>query len=714
MFRRARAVLLFVLVVLQLLTIAPARAAESDPAAFLPPNTIIRQTATGDLDSDGRDDTVTLFSVPGTTPGQPQRGGLLVLLNSKDGIRPVHLFGAPPTELRSEPVLDANGSSELQVRDLVGDGHPRIILTVTNRFPNAPPRTAIWIFGAGDSNVPPSDPDEHGTLPPPWAGAGFRVEAYLEGSGVSIEAAPGGGPAVLRRQQAERGVQGRQTPPTVSETYRWAGDGYRLAERSLALPDDTPTAATPEAAVIAFYAALARGDLAAATALLGDDLQASRSATASSSAPSSIRVEEVRVLDPLPARRHNSQTAPTEAVVAVRVSLPDPRIDLATAEAEGRRVTIGGTWRAARIGESWRLIAADHHQTHDLDALMRQLPAASVLVQTAAGDVRGAGREDVAVLASGPGRFSPVEPYIVYDGPNGLEPGAPISSYVAGGLLGGPGGTVSIADVNADGKAELTFGAVVGAHSGLLWVLQWNGSTLVPLFVEGSNTPVVDLAELDGDGVAEIVLPQSGYCGSYAASPVMTFAFRWQDGAYQPASWRYPTLNDGLQDRADAANHSNGDDPGSTAARACVQHMLALAAAFRGDAAAARAAYRQYSSLRRQAAPDARLFQQPIYLGAPYVALDLMTLIGVVERGERQGWSSTDRAILHDLLGDALLARAQGHLSQAEDAVRRNKPEQEREARQQASLTRQAAVEAYRAALALDPTDEEARRGLGE
>ena len=328
--------------------------------------------------------------------------------------------------------------------------------------------------------------------------------------------------------------------------------------------------------------------------------------------------------------------------------------------------------------------------------------------------MRGLGTEDVAVLAVNPGRYTLVEPYILYAGPNGLEPAVRVASYVPGGLLGGPFGTIGMADVNADGKQELTFGGIVGAHSAVLWVLQWNGTTLIPLFAEVSNSPVVGLEDLDGDGVGEILLVQSGYCGSYAGSPVLAFAFRWEDGAYKPASWRFPALQDGVDERAEASLASRPDDPGMIGARACTQHLLALSHAFRGQPADTRTAYRAYAELRQQTSGDARTFLRPIYLGGEYVAADIRAVIAATESGQLSGWSPADRAVLFDLLGDALLSRAQSHQYAAENAAEHNRPEKERDARRKASEARQEATRAYQAALALDPTDEEARRALGE
>src|SRR5688572_31890876 len=129
-------IILLLLLGLQLPSATGARAVDADPAAFLPPGTIVRQSVQGDVDDDGRDDLVALYGVPGTTATQPLRAGLLVLVATDAGVRSVHLFGQPPTDLRGEPTLDANGSSDLSLWDVAGDGHKRIIMTVKNQFPN--------------------------------------------------------------------------------------------------------------------------------------------------------------------------------------------------------------------------------------------------------------------------------------------------------------------------------------------------------------------------------------------------------------------------------------------------------------------------------------------------------------------------------------------------------------------------------------------------
>ncbi|HZO29370.1 MAG TPA: hypothetical protein VFH48_25630, partial [Chloroflexota bacterium] len=60
------------------------------------------------------------------------------------------------------------------------------------------------------------------------------------------------------------------------------------------------------------------------------------------------------------------------------------------------------------------------------------------------------------------------------------------------------------------------------------------------------------------------------------------------------------------------------------------------------------------------------------------------------------------------------LDRARGYQYEADSAAEPGKVDAAREARRKASEARQAATREYQAALALDPTDEEARRALGE
>src|SRR4051794_34019540 len=143
-----RQIVLTVLILLTLvLVVLPPRSAAAqpagpDPTAYLPKGTMIVKTASGDVDGDGRDDIVVLYSVR-TSGSNITHAGLLILQTTDDGVRPLHLFGAPPNDLRQEPTLDPNGSTDLARKDLIGDGRPETVLTGTNTFPEPMPPTLL-------------------------------------------------------------------------------------------------------------------------------------------------------------------------------------------------------------------------------------------------------------------------------------------------------------------------------------------------------------------------------------------------------------------------------------------------------------------------------------------------------------------------------------------------------------------------------------------
>jgi hypothetical protein len=703
-----------------------AQAGGRDPSGYVPEGTAIVKTVTGDVDGDGRDDVVALYSLK-QSGATVARAGLLVLQAADDGVKPAHLFGAPPSDLREGPSLDPNGSTDLALRDLTGDGRPEIVLTVTNRFQQPTPTTSLWVFGVGMVPVPPVD--DLGPVAPPWAGTGFTLQAFLEGAAVTILPPPPGGPSqasALRRETTDQRLSGPDPSVSLSETFYWRNDGFRLGARSLRLPDAAAgTASSPETAVLSFYGALAKGDIQGASAFLGDDLRASRSATLPNepTPPSRpVRVEEVRLAHDYLVSTPSSDG---DREVYVRVSMADPRADdpgtedsLATVAPEGRH-TDAGIWRVHKDGDQWQLVAGTLHETADLVAVTDALPPGVTPLETAGGDLRGRGAEDLAVVLTPPGRFLQVEPWVLFAGAggpggDGFEPGVSLRSFMPNDdTIGGPGGSIAVEDVTGDGAPEVTYTGVVGAHAAALWVLGWNGSTLAPLFAEVSNSPSIGLDDLDGDSIPEIVIGQSGYCGSYASSPHLTFALRWENGAYQPASWRFPGLNDGIDDFVSEilSNAQDGDTPDD--ARVCIQHMLATANAFRGSAAETRTAYRAYAEGRQRLPGDQRQFVRPAYLPAPYVEADLRAVLAAVEGGQIAGWGPTEVSVLHDLLGDALLDQANHQQSEADSLADRGKDDEAREARRKASEARQAATHEYEAALTLDPTDDEARRAVG-
>ena len=93
---------------------------------------------------------------------------------------------------------------------------------------------------------------------------------------------------------------------------------------------------------------------------------------------------------------------------------------------------------------------------------------------------------------------------------------------------------------------------------------------------------------------------------------------------------------------------------------------------------------------------------------------EVRAVLAAAEAGQSADWTSADLAVLHDLIGDALDVRARTSDLLAHSASERNRPEEAAHLREQAASARAAAEQEYRAALALDPTDAEARQALGE
>lgn len=702
MVSRLASLLLLAFVVFPLTQITRARAVDVDPTDFLPSGSGILRTVQGDVDGDGRDDLITLYALP-SQGSAPPHASVLVLLLGDDGPKPVHLFGTPPSDLRGEPILDPDGSTDLALRDLTGDGQNEIVLTVTNRFQNTAPEQLVWIFGRGD--VPPAKNGALAASAPPWAGTGFRLVLFVQGAKVEINGPSDSGGTAVMRQGDERVFTGPNPREQISETYRWRDDGFRLTERSLSVSPDIDFSAAPETAVLGFYQAVGRGDHDAATALLDDAIRSSAPSgpfADPSAALPGLRIDEVRFINSGGALRARTSS---EQQVYVRGSAD---------VAGGQRQSFAGLWRVRPDGDHWRLVGADLHPTVDLGALADTLPSGAPIIQTASGDLRDRGSDDYAVLTSAPGRYPLVEPYVILAGDTGLQPAVPLASFVSEAALGGPSGQVRIADVTGDGRPEITFDGIVGAHSEALWVIGWNGTTLTSLFEMVTNNPSMSLTDLDGDGIPEIEFGQSGYCGSYAASPVMVFAMRWEDGAYRPASSRFPEINAGLDDQASGVISTYPPGSEGNGARACVYHMLAMASAFRDKPAEMREQYRSYASLRLQTDARSPWSTRPIYLADEYVEDDLRAVLAAAASGANPGWGPPELAVLHDLLGDVLDTRAQDLDQQAQSADKRGQPGEAATAREQAADAKAAAKQEYQAALALDPSDAEAQRQVGQ
>jgi hypothetical protein len=424
--------------------------------------------------------------------------------------------------------------------------------------------------------------------------------------------------------------------------------------------------------VLAYYGALERGDGAAAQRLLGPG-----AVDLVSGDGRPFEVQEIREYPAQP----TEERAPQRAWVRLAGANP------AASE------NLSGTWLARWDGRGWRLEQPALRPTVPLAALARALPGGARLLATASGDLRGDGQAvTIAVIQPAGSRPWPTALVLFAPGPTALvaselTPADPSTAPQYPSEL-------RIEDVNGDGRADLVVGGGLGAHSSSLLVEELDGSRMVSLFEGSTNTPGLDLVDLDGDGRAEILLPISGYCGSYAASPQLRLVLRWRDGAYRPASADFPRLQDErfFDYVARALQDADGDGRlYSEAASACLQHLAAVGHAIRNESAATSLAYGAYAS--RRSALSNLQGSWPSYVGDPRFSDEMRELIARADAGRLGSWQAPERAVLHLLLANSLEASAGNR-------------------RDDAAALLDAAAGEYRAALSLDPDSGEARAGL--
>ncbi|MCC6178038.1 MAG: hypothetical protein IT305_22275 [Chloroflexi bacterium] len=691
-----------------------------DPADYLPSGAGILQAVRADANGDGRTDSVVLYTLPAAA-GMPVSASILVLTTTDGAPRVSQLFG-PPDSLRGNPILDPNGSATIQVRDVTGDNQPEILLTVVQQYQEPAPRSLLWVFRAANpsAGVPPgfeplpNSPEAANAA----ARAPFRLEAFLQGNAVDVLGPDAPGGPGLRVQATQRQLSGPNSSVLQTSVYRWRNDGYRLTTRVLDLPAGTDPTGGPDAVALGYFAALAHGNTQIGYSLLAPRLQAEQTPEAfAASAPRVAHVEEVHLL---PSRSSSMEGRPANRTVYVRiVQAGEPerggpraaaQIPPATAAqippAAGRPGGEVGQTRVGMVhvhrdGETWHVDGVDLRPAPPLASLADALPPGSDILETAQGDLRqrgvqDVGVQDVGVVMNRPGRFPAAEPVVLFASPHspdsqtvGAWQPVLLSNILQGGDTFAFYGDLTFEDVNADGRLAVVFDGGVGAHSGLLWIVAWDGSALVPLFQTESNTPGIELEDLDRNGKLEILIPQSGYCGSYASSPTLIFVERWQDGAYRPASADYPSVYAGFEAQA-ASTLAAPVNSANPAAVACIQHMRAAAFAFENRPAEMLAAYRAYLAARQQAeakpSQNPNPFITPIYLSEAYVEEDLRLVLDRVTSSDEAGWGTPETAALHLMLADALDAQAQAAESDARSAEQQG--DQETAARQHAVAAR--------------------------
>jgi hypothetical protein len=144
-------------------------------------------------------------------------------------------------------------------------------------------------------------------------------------------------------------------------------------------------------------------------------------------------------------------------------------------------------------------------------------------------------------------------------------------------------------------RPGLAFSTGVGPHSVQLVVLRWDGTAYRTVFEGTSNSPAISPGDVDGDGIAEIVVGWSPYCGGYAASPKLVTVYRWDGTTFREATDAYPGLVLSVEQNVrDALAGGVGWTPED---RSCLHWALGYLAERSGRAEDARREYRESLAL---------------------------------------------------------------------------------------------------------------------
>jgi len=323
----------------------------------------------------------------------------------------------------------------------------------------------------------------------------------------------------------------------AQESYRWLGDGYRLERRRVDFQPQADSRSSPEYVVLHYYDALLARDFATAFGLLSGELRAAQpfdSFVEGFNETADLHLEEIRVTGPVFSSQPESEVAHVY-VRAVVTQAGQPQ--------GGRSTSMAGVWRLSPEGDGWRLAESSLEPTLPLATLSAVLPAGARLRATAQGDVRGTGRtEDVAVVFD----FLTGEHWDI-QGRRICGAGTAVALVYGEGaslqvdqLLNFPYDSVDvhIGDVNSDRRAEVVIRG--RARLEFFTLFSWVDGRLLPLFKRVTFPDQVHLVDLEADGILEIRVDESGYCGSAANATSRAFVFRWEKDAYHPATADFP------------------------------------------------------------------------------------------------------------------------------------------------------------------------------
>jgi len=194
-------------------------------------------------------------------------------------------------------------------------------------------------------------------------------------------------------------------------------------------------------------------------------------------------------------------------------------------------------WLCAAVAPAARSTA--RAQTSNVPAdVAAALPQGATVVMGASGDLTNQGQTDWAVVYTLPVTLE-----------NGVTIARPSLAILLPSASGwtvsatvtmdfGVGANVYLAGIGDTNAAVFTAG--VGAHAERMIILRWNGKDFHTIFDQTDNTPGLQLVDVDGDGVPEVVKEFSSYCEAYVTAPRLVEVWGWNGFQYVEDTNRYP------------------------------------------------------------------------------------------------------------------------------------------------------------------------------
>lgn len=211
--------------------------------------------------------------------------------------------------------------------------------------------------------------------------------------------------------------------------------------------------------------------------------------------------------------------------------------------------------------------------------VLAALPEAATPAPSLPADLNGDGEPEWLVPYSTPSAIaaSNAALAIIARLPTGWEVAKTLA--IEGGALG------SFWLVEVDGRLAVALQAVIGPHAVALEVARWDGREYRTVFAGASNAPAIEVADVNRDGLPEVLVGWSAYCEAYAVSPWLTTVHGWNGVRFEEATAAYPEVVAADQRAVLAVARSAVD--WSARGRACLAGAAGYLAHLLGDPAGA-------------------------------------------------------------------------------------------------------------------------------